>query len=388
MQRRTHNGVLFWRTWKISVLGWALTIRLLALAPISVADETSIQKFPPAVVVAGEPRERGAAYGEAFRDGIRRFLRTEIYGAFVGQPSSREELLAYAAACGEALRAQCPLVAEEFAGIAAGAGLSFDEIVLINLHEELYHRGELPKHGHCTAVAVGPPLTGNERTYVGQTWDWMPSVAGTSAVVEWRREEGASVLAYGFPGMPMGAGLNSAGIALCWTSAALGQPGQSPRVGVPSYALIAHLLAQPDLASVVREAEKNQHAGWFTFVVADGDGNLVNIEGSPQGVAVERARGRLVRVGYGTRAMSGAPPGEAVPRHARCEKMDDLIKGAPGRNDLARLQAYFAEPEYAISVGKGTIDMMAFDATARTAYVSRGADYGFGWREFRFGAAR
>jgi hypothetical protein len=71
--------------------------------------------------------------------------------------------------------------------------------------------------------------------------------------------------------------VNSEGIALCWTSAALGQYGRSPRVGIPSYALIAHLLAQQDIESVIREAKKNKHAGWFTFVLADGDGNLVNI---------------------------------------------------------------------------------------------------------------
>ena len=30
--------------------------------------------------------------------------------------------------------------------------------------------------------------------------------------------------------------------------------------------------------------------------------------------------------------------------------------------------------------------MMAFDTTARTAYLSRGSSYGVSWREFVFGA--
>jgi hypothetical protein len=72
--------------------------------------------------------------------------------------------------------------------------------------------------------------------------------------------------------MPMGAGMNAEGIALCWTSADLGNKGQTPRVGIPSYLLIAHLLAQKDMDGVVREARKNKHAGWFTFVLADGHG--------------------------------------------------------------------------------------------------------------------
>lgn len=381
MSKRPHKSV---HAARMSLLSILLLLPALARTEDCTADETSIRKFSPSVMVEGDPRECGRAYGKLFRDGIRSFLNKEIFDAFVGKPSSREQLFDYAADCGEVLRAECPLVAEEFAGVAEGSGLTFDEIVLINLHEELYHRGELPKHGHCTAVAVGPPDTENQQTYVGQTWDWMASVAGKSSVVEWRRKDGVSVLAYGFPGMPTGAGLNSEGIALCWTSAALGEKGQVPRVGIPSYALIAHLLAQKDIAGVIREAEKDKHAGWFTFVMADGNGNLVNVEGSPEGVAVEQTTGRLARVLYGTSEMTGTKPGQSVPLHPRCRKMYDLIESSKGNIDLVRLQEYFAEPKYGINVGKATIDMMVFDTTARTAYLSRGTTYGLDWQKFTF----
>ena len=200
---------------------------------------TGKQGLPAAATIAGEPHERGAAYGRQFRDEIQQFLQREIRRPFIGQPASETDMLQFAAACGQVVRDECPLVAEEYAGIAEGAGLSFDEVMLINLHEEFYHRTGVPKHGHCTAVAVAPSDTGNGQTYVGQTWDWMESVAGLSSVVEWQRQEGPSVLAYGFPGMPMGAGLNSAGIALCWTSANLEDHQTQPRVGIPAYVLIA-----------------------------------------------------------------------------------------------------------------------------------------------------
>jgi hypothetical protein len=343
-------------------------------------EKDAVREFAPATVIDGKPQDRGRAYGTQFRDAIRDFLTQEIDAAFVGKPSTKEQLLHYATACGKVVRAECPLVADEFQGIADGAGLTFEEIVLINLHEELYHRTDLPQHGHCTAVAVGPAETGNQHTYVGQTWDWMPSVAGKSCVLEWGRPEGVSVLAYGFPGMPMGAGMNAAGIALCWTSADLGKKGQTPRVGIPSYMLIAHLLAQKDMDAVVREARKNKHAGWFTFVLADGRGRLVNIEGSPEQVVVEEADGRLARVLYGSREMAGGR------LHARCQTMYDLLRETQGKNDLARLQDYFADPKYKINVGKGTIDMMVFDTTARTAHLSRGTSYQVSWREFGFGA--
>jgi hypothetical protein len=348
------------------------------------AEEATARAFAPATVVAGTPRDRGRAYGKQFRDAIHDFLNKEIFAAFVDRPASKGQMLDYAAACAAVVRQECPMVAEEFQGIADGAGLTFDEVVLINLHEELYHRPDLPRHGHCTAVAVAPPDTGNTHTYVGQTWDWMPTVAGKSAVTEWRRPGGVSVLAYGFPGMPAGAGVNSQGLALCWTSADLGVKGQTPRVGIPSYLLIGHLLAQKDLDAVIREVRKNKHAGWFTFVLADAAGRLVNIEGSPGRVVVEPAEGRLVRVQYGSRAMTGARQGEPVPLHPRCKLMYDLLGGSQGKNDLARLQEYFAEPRHKINVGKNTIDMMVFDTTARAAYLSWGTNYGVSWRRFVF----
>lgn len=366
--------------------GMFLFACLFAGAVAGSAEEPARRKFPAAPVVEGTPRECGRTYGKLYRDGVRAFLDREIYKAFTGKPASREEMLAYASACGKILRADCPVVAEELAGIAEGAGISFDEVVLINLHEELHHRRALPSPGHCTAVAVGPPHTGNQQTYVGQTWDWMQSVAGMSSVVQWRRHDGVTVLAYGFPGMPMGAGLNSHGIALCWTTAYPKQKPELPRAGIPSYALIAHLLGQKDLGGVIREAKKSKHAGWFTFVLADGDGNLLNIEGSPTGVAIERCKERLVRVSYGSAEMTGAKPGDLKALHPRCRKMYDHLDNTKGQNDLARLQQYFTEPTHGIAQGKNTIDMMIFDTTARTAYLSRGASYGAAWRTFTFDA--
>jgi isopenicillin-N N-acyltransferase-like protein len=362
-----------------------LAVALSTPAPARPKGET-VHPFGPASVLKGKPKQRGQAYGKQFRKPIRDFLHREIYKAFAGKPATKEQMRAYAAACAKVVRAECPLVAREFEGIADGAGLTFEEIVLINLHEEFYHRTELPKHGHCTAVAVGPPDTADKHTYVGQTWDWMPSVAGQSHVTHWRRKGGVSVLAYGFPGMPAGAGVNANGLAMCWTSAALGTKGQTPRVGIPSYMLIAHLLAQKDLDAVIREVRKNKHAGWFTFVMADGNGRLVNIEGSPGRVVVEPAKRRLVRVLYGSRQMTGVRGGAPVPWHPRCRKMYDLLAQARGQTNLSRLQGYFADPKYAINVGKGTIDMMVFDTTARAAYLSRGPSYKVAWRTFKFAA--
>jgi hypothetical protein len=256
--------------------------------------------------------------------------------------------------------------------------------VLLLLHEELYHRGALPKVPHCTAVAAGPPATAGGRVYAGQTWDWMQSVYGLSSVCWWKRHAGPSVAAYGYPGLWVGAGLNSAGLALCWTSAELGNKAQGVRVGLPAYALLTLFLYQNSLEDVAALARRAENAGWFTFVMADSRGRLLNIEGSPRGIVLEEHVGTLARVGFGSRAMTRTEPGVPVKQHARCQKMYDLLEAERGEVSRETLMRSFADPSCGISVGKPTIDMMVFDSTARRASFSRGPAYGVNWTEFGF----
>jgi hypothetical protein len=374
------------RTTLASAAGFTLLTaadRAPAAEPVAKTTDKPSGEVPPLAVISGKPRERGLLYGRTYREDVRQFLDKEIYGAFVQKPSPKDDMLRYAAACGKVVKEACPEVYDEMEGLAEGASLRLEEVLLLSLHEEFQHRGVLPKVPHCTAVAAGPPATADGRTLVGQTWDWMQSVYGLSRILDWRRGEGPSVLSYGFPGLWCGAGLNSAGIALTWTSAGFGEK-QGLRVGVPSYALLTHLLYQDSLEAAIKEAQRDKHAGWFTFVLGDGEGKLVNIEGSPQGIAIERSTGTLTRVGYGSRQMTATPEGKPVKLHARCDKVLELVKTAEGKVDLKALQGYFADPKCGISVGKSTIDMMVFDCTNRVAHLSRGPSYRTEWKEFRF----
>jgi hypothetical protein len=348
-----------------------------------------VKPFGPPTILKGTAHQRGLAYGTQYRAEVNEFLKEQIYGRFVGR-FSKEDLSRYANECGKVVREADPVIADEIAGIAEGAGIEFDEVILLELHEELYHRMELPvKDGHCTAVGVNPSESGDGHAYLGQTWDWMVSVAGKSFLTEWRRD-GMSVLAYGYGGLPFGAGMNSEGIALCWTSAALRNTVQSPRVGMPSYTLIAHLLSQKDIDGVVREAQRVTNAGWFTFVVNDAEGNIVNIEGSPAGIEIERSGKFMVRADYGSKKKQ-AEAAQLIKDWrpaARCAVFEKLLAQTAGMNNKGQLQKYLQDPKYGIASGgprkNVSIDVMLFDTTAKKAYFTRGPNYGIEWREFGF----
>ena len=365
------------------------------LAKTSFAGEEPVR--PPNVpdhtltVISGSPRERGRQYGRKFGSSIARFLDQEIYTPYAKIQQSRDEMLRYAGACYKTVQRYSPVISDELEGMAQGSGLRLEEIVLATQHEEHYHRGLLPSIPHCTAIAVGPPDTGDGDTYVGQSWDWFNNVFGWSSMLLWKRPEGPSVLAYSYPGLWVSAGLNSAGVALCWTSTDGLAGAAGPRVGIPTYVLIAQMLYQPSLDAAVEEVRRAEQAGWFTFLLADKNGRLVNVESSPRQKVVEFYKGHVARTYYGTRQMTGTPEGTPVKFHPQVQRMYDLLDGSAGRLDRAKLQGFYGDhrsticKHYGPAPGGGsTLDVMLFNTTTREALITRGPACQPHWQRFSF----
>jgi hypothetical protein len=363
-----------------------------AMAGAAASRSATAEPLPPAdvsaqvadhtlTVIEGSPRERGRLYGEKFHAGIHGFLQREIFQVFATDDHERQNLLRYGGACADQVAEFSPEIMEELSGVSEATGIDIRELVLITLHEELYHRGQIPIVPHCTAVAFGPPESVDGDTYCGQTWDWMPRLLGMSQLVHWKRENGPDVLGYAYPGLWTGAGMNSNGLALTWTSGE-GKGISGPRVGIPSYLLIAHLLYQPSLEAALEEARRATHAGWFTFVLADGEGRLANVEGSPRELAIEHHRGHLARAYYGSRQMTQTPEGEVVRYGDRCAKMYELLSAQNGQITPDRLKADFCRKGVGIYNDRMTIDVFLFNTTRRTLEITRGLEHTGRWQSF------
>ena len=169
-------------------------------------------------------------------------------------------------------------------------------------------------------------------------------------MLHWKRPEGPSVLAYAYPGLWTGAGLNSAGVALCWHTGFGG--GKEPRVGIPAYVLIAQMLYQDTLKGALEEARRATHAGWFTFLVGDVRGNLTTLRGNPKKLEIDD----------GVRTNGGR-----------------IEAAGKAKVDLARLQENCAQVKVDI-----TIDAMIFDCTKKEAHVTRRAGGVTPWKRFGF----
>src|SRR5262249_37337686 len=144
-----------------------------------------------------------------------------------------------------------------------------------------------------------------------------------------------------------GAGLNSAGVALCWTwGDGLGIKG--PRVGIPSYVLIAQMLYQDTLEGALWEAKRATHAGWFAFVLGDAQGRLATVEGTPEKLVVQELRGHTARASYGCRDILGDTDSDSFQLHPQCQRMFDLLSDSRGQLDGAALQSFFGDHQSTI----------------------------------------
>jgi hypothetical protein len=329
-----------------TVLG-AAGIGGLRLAP---AQETARAPEHTLTVISGKPRERGRQYGANFRDGIRSFLDRELFTTYGGRPNPRENMLRYAAACGKMIQEYSPIIHEEMEGMAEGSGLRLEEIVLINSHEEMFHEGLVPAVEHCTVFGAIPPDTRDDRTFVCQTWDWMESASGLSTMLHWKRPEGPSLLTYAYPGLWAGAGLNTAGVALCWHSAKGG--GNEPRVGIPAYVLVAQMLYQDTAKSALDEVRRAVRAGWFAFTLADSRGSLTLVRGTPKGLTIQNE------------ALSTGKGGRLVAKGER-------------RLDLDAMKEHATKVKV-----DATIDSMIFDCSGKEAYVARQWGNVTPWKRF------
>ncbi len=137
--------------------------------------------------------------------------------------------------------------------------------------------------GQCTAFAATGRATRSGRTLLGQSWDnyleWYEGFP--SLLLRRRSKEGLEVLSYAYPGMLAAAGINSAGIALCWNSV----PRLKLKIGVPTYVIVAEVLRQETIGNALAAVFRAERAGCFNFLLADEE-EIYNLEATPDDMEV------------------------------------------------------------------------------------------------------
>jgi isopenicillin-N N-acyltransferase-like protein len=170
----------------------------------------------PLIEIEGLPEARGLAYGRHARERILKSIA--LYSGALRQLGMGQTALADAVgSLLPAIESFAPDLVVEMRSIARGAGVTFEEIVLVNARTELLQiaaRARASDRDGCTGAVLLSPATAGGEVIHGQNWDWRAECVETAIVLKIRRDDGPDILTFTEAGGLARSGLNGAGLAI------------------------------------------------------------------------------------------------------------------------------------------------------------------------------
>lgn len=239
----------------------------------------------PLVTTEGSPFFCGRAYGSARREAIRRAV--QFYTQYVLHYVERPAITHILGRCVKAVEARLHNVFSELVGVAMGAGLPLEDVMLVNARSELLANCMFGL-SECTSVGVPSCLSDSGRALGAQTWEWLPETESFVQVNHIRPSFGPDVLTFAEAGQLAKIGINSDGLGLCLNFLSLpADELNSPDDRVPVHLLIRAVLSQPDVASALSLLQKTPSAGAVSLILVDAKAtHVTSVEVSPKRVTV------------------------------------------------------------------------------------------------------
>jgi len=242
----------------------------------------------PLIEVSGPPRERGHQYGrqaaERIAKGVSHYT-AQLHHLGLGWPEVRELVDDYLPVI-ERFDAD---YVEEMRGIADGAAVPFEEIVLLNARTEVLKLGARPDlrarlaaaepPDGCTGLVALPGATRDGRLIHAQNWDWKAECAETAVVLKIRRDDGPDLLTFTEAGGLARCGLNAAGIAI--TANYLESDRDYCQIGVPLALIRRKVLESEHLALAMRAVYATPKSPSNNMIVSHAEGLAIDFECAP-----------------------------------------------------------------------------------------------------------
>jgi len=173
-----------------------------------------------------------------------------------------------------------PQIVEELQGIAEGAGVSFNDLVVLNAMEAVTTDAlHLTK---CTSIGVNEQRTANGHVLIGHNEDWVPEDEPDMFLIHATPDDEPTFLAMTYGGLLPNIGFNSAGIAHCCDSV---YPSDC-RIGIPRVVLSRAVLAAKTPAEAIRHTLAPLRAAGYNHLLAHESGEMYNVEVSSRHFAL------------------------------------------------------------------------------------------------------
>lgn len=237
----------------------------------------------PLIDLQGSAEARGRTYGREAAVRIRRSI-----GHYAAQLSAgghgADTVRSWAREFLPRIEAFDAHYVAEMRGIAAGAGVEFEDVVLINARTEVLQLGKrraiarMEPDG-CTGVVVMPGASADGALIHAQNWDWKSECAETGVVLRIRRDDGPDILTFVEAGGLARAGLNAAGIAV--TANYLESDRDYRTLGVPLSLLRRKVLEQAFVAEAFRVVYATPKSASNNVIVSQAGGIALDFECAP-----------------------------------------------------------------------------------------------------------
>jgi len=238
--------------------------------------EVKVHASPaPFVKVKGSHREIGRQIGEFARVQVNRSLENakklidDTYKVleltWEGAQIQARKYLPFA-------QESYPRYVDEMAGIAEGAGVAFEDLVVLNAMEAVTMDAlHLTK---CTSFAVNGDQTTDGHVLVGHNEDWLPEDEDDVFLIHAEPDDEPPFLAMTYGGLLPNIGFNAYGIAQCCDSV---YPSDS-RIGIPRVVVSRAVLAAKAPDDAIRSALTARRAAGYNHLIVHESGEMYNVE--------------------------------------------------------------------------------------------------------------
>jgi isopenicillin-N N-acyltransferase-like protein len=245
----------------------------------------------PIVKVAGDYREIGFKHGQQTKDLIQRAVRNAwaTLPTLIGMGKSDvvQDLNEYE----QKIRASCNGFSSEMEGVAAGATVSYEDIVLLNSQYDLLimRGGEKALQSLlCSAFAAWGSATKKGEIIGGHNDDGGRFTDQFLVLLDAKPVEGHRFLVPIVPGqLGYHAVINSSGFCAFGNSLEIGPKPEEAKIGVPMWAIFRHLVQfESNVNSALRYLERVESGITVSVLLLDKDGRAAVAHKTPNNFAI------------------------------------------------------------------------------------------------------
>lgn len=246
--------------------------------------------------LSGSAHERGVQHGSQAKDLVKKGVDFYVNMWEQSTGKSRAEVLGLAGQFAPCIADFDAEIFSEIEGIAAGAEVPLEEVLLINARYELmivtvFDSASGTAPGECTSMAAASEAT-NGHTLLAQNWDWTVEAGQRSILVQIRQQGRPDLLTHVEAGMIGHKGLNTAGLGLCANAMSSQHDRFAP--AVPVWVMARAALNCESLEQVEARLNQAQRTASVNFTVASSSGAVGAVEVTPKDVkVVTPKRGRV-----------------------------------------------------------------------------------------------